>query len=1268
MKKSIIIYLCAILTLCTVFAFAACGNGNDGGSGGTVLTDGSVSNITSLDKVYDGKAVSLPSYDKLGDGTISVEWYKGSELLPSAPVNAGTYKIVVKIAESDTYKAASAEKEFTISKATPEKTAPADCTAKYGQTLNDVTLPADENGTWTWENVSDDVGTVGTALHNAVFTPNDTINYNTVTLSVSVTVSVSTNKWTTAPNIASWVYGTPNSPNGVPDHGEVAFEYAVRGSNNYSSEKPINVGSYTLRATVAADGYTKLEATVNFEITKLTLTSPTENETAFTYNGAEQTYLPVGFNSDTMTVANNTRTNAGTQTVSVELKDAANYTWDTENAPKFSFTIAKAPLTVTADSLTVRLGSAVPDYYTATVTGFVGSDSVSDLTGELTFTCEYTSDTAIGADITIQIDTCYTSDNYLISAVDGHINVIGLENAWTVTPSIADWTYGNAVSIPVGEANGSGVTFEYKLSSEPDASYTETVPTYAGSYVMRATATKTSYEELVATVEFTIDKCALQKPDDDTSTFVFAEYELSYCPVGFDDEIMNISNNVHINAGTYTVTVSLSDTDNYKWAGDDQSDPTYSFVIAPSDDLSCYPFPVVSGHPWEGNALSTLTLIGDETQVSNTVTGEIVDGLFQWKTPSETILLGANSYKVVFTPFSSNYSSFEFSISVTGEEGLPVTMLQNNGVDYTLSEKDSHIYVKAPIGSNSCDVTLPTLKSGYGYYHYGEDNLEAIAVPTKTLKCTATWTVYIIRNGVAVTEANRSQKIAITIVENDCMQYVKLICSDESETDLLADTVPTVNSNKVISEISFEPITSYACALYLNGTLYDANSFTNNVFLYGLNHIRIKVTQSDNTVRFTDYSFKYSPDFINISTGGTSQNNVYSFNSGTDSVQITNYGDSNATLYRVGNPDVTVTFGDSATVSEGLNEFYVLYNDGDICVKMPIGVIVQEENRSIYQSSNLKLTINNAYAADYNKYLNIGASSIDDITADSLSLTKVGESVAITAFSVSDTFLYIEFASGGSNYWLAYQLYSQKVTDADTSNSIIIFNSFLEKYQSAEWDNNALTVSVPNGSSLIITTLNPDAAVSITSDEGNITKFGYDNYDVLGIIFSGADGTYTVVITITATDGTTTAVYTVTVTIAPQEVVGISPSDSTTDDVHLCMTIEGNVPVFSGEISVDMGTNTGTYTDGAEAYTFVDANGGTLEEGEDVYVKVNLRFAIGDAFYKTYEGGTYSDEIAVTGNGVLSASDVLLKVTSGRYRFYIVVEGSAIPIIISFSK
>ena len=146
-----------------------------------------------------GQAPSMPSLtEQTGDPNAQVTYYYSSvgngnmqvwSINDPPALNAGTYRMYASIGDTDNYYGFEAVYcEFVVAKATPTYTAPTGLTAKYGQTLADVTLP---DG-WSWMDSSESVGGASTAAKTfqAKFTPKDTENYNTVeNIELEVTVN-----------------------------------------------------------------------------------------------------------------------------------------------------------------------------------------------------------------------------------------------------------------------------------------------------------------------------------------------------------------------------------------------------------------------------------------------------------------------------------------------------------------------------------------------------------------------------------------------------------------------------------------------------------------------------------------------------------------------------------------------------------------------------------------------------------------------------------------------------------------------------------------------------------------------------------------------------------------------------------------------------------------------------------------------------------------------------------------------------------------------
>ena len=99
-----------------------------------------------------------------------------------APTHAGEYTASITLGEGENAKTASVE--YSIEKASLEYTVPTGLTAKYGQTLADISLPTG----WAWMDSTLSVGSVGKNTFKATYTPDDA-NYHAVT-GIDVTVTV----------------------------------------------------------------------------------------------------------------------------------------------------------------------------------------------------------------------------------------------------------------------------------------------------------------------------------------------------------------------------------------------------------------------------------------------------------------------------------------------------------------------------------------------------------------------------------------------------------------------------------------------------------------------------------------------------------------------------------------------------------------------------------------------------------------------------------------------------------------------------------------------------------------------------------------------------------------------------------------------------------------------------------------------------------------------------------------------------------------------
>ncbi len=126
----------------------------------------------------------------------------------------------------------------------------------------------------------------------------------------------------------------------------VIYTYATERDGDYSATKPVNAGTYYLKAFIEArDGYAAAEAIVSFKIAPKVVTRPTADTTKFIYNGQEQTYTIAS--STEYVVTGNKKTDAGQYVVKVALADPDNTVWDSglTGDLTFDFVIEKKKLT-----------------------------------------------------------------------------------------------------------------------------------------------------------------------------------------------------------------------------------------------------------------------------------------------------------------------------------------------------------------------------------------------------------------------------------------------------------------------------------------------------------------------------------------------------------------------------------------------------------------------------------------------------------------------------------------------------------------------------------------------------------------------------------------------------------------------------------------------------------------------------------------------------------------------------------------------------------
>ena len=280
-----------------------------------------------------------------------------------------------------------------------------------------------------------------------------TISSNTTLYAVWKKISTfETNEFTQPLAITGWTYGeTANKPTAVAKYGTIKYTYSNMADGTYTEEVPTEAGTYYVKATVeeTAD-YSGLESDAfEFTILPKTINTAITQLTAPVKNGVPQTEIT---------------TDEYTATV----------VWSPGVTDKFVYnTVYTATITIIPKANYTVKGIAENGY---------------TVSGAQTVTNEADS-------VTVKVVYPATENKN--------------SNEFTQPLTITGWTYGETANTPTAEAKYG--TIKYTYSNTADGTYTEEVPTNAGTYYVKATVEETEdYSGLESDAfEFVIEKKTL---------------------------------------------------------------------------------------------------------------------------------------------------------------------------------------------------------------------------------------------------------------------------------------------------------------------------------------------------------------------------------------------------------------------------------------------------------------------------------------------------------------------------------------------------------------------------------------------------------------------------------------------------------------------------------------------------------------------------------------------------------------------------------------
>ena len=527
---------------------------------------------------YDGTdhastvANSIQGFQEGLMGSLSV-FFKLNDSVVDQLIDAGTYKVYASTQEGTKYNALGDTElgTFTINKADASvATAPAaaENLTYTGSEQALVTAGTASGGTMQYSldgtNYSAKVPAATDAGDYTVYykVVGDQ-NHNNVA-AASIPVTIARKAVTVTADDASKVYGAADPALAATVSGTVGSDKVTYTLSRTDGED-VNTYDITASGETVQGNYTVTYAKGTFTISKAASAvtdAPTAN--TLTYTGSAQALVTEGtatggtmqysLDGKSYSATVPTGTDAVAYTVYYKVAGDANHS-DTEPVP-VPVTIARKAVTVTANNASKVYNAADPTL-SATVSGTVGSDKVT-----------YTLSRTAGEDVNTYAITASgdaTQGNYTVSYVNGTFTITQAENSITGL-TISGWTYGDKANAP--SASAAFGTVAYTYSSSQSGTFSEKVPTDAGTwYVKAAVAGTTNYKGAEAVMPFTIAQREVTLTWGESSFTYDGQPHAPTATAGnlkSGDTVTVTVNGEQTDAGdNYTATASISNS-NYK--------------------------------------------------------------------------------------------------------------------------------------------------------------------------------------------------------------------------------------------------------------------------------------------------------------------------------------------------------------------------------------------------------------------------------------------------------------------------------------------------------------------------------------------------------------------------------------------------------------------------------------------------------------------------------------------------------------------------------
>lgn len=178
--------------------------------------DGTVKNVNTWAEKLSikgwkyGETANTPTAKaKFGSVTYTYSDKENGTYTSDVPSNAGTYYVKATVTETENYTGLESVVSFEILKADPFLKALDTLTIEEGKSLSNLGLPEG----YKWKNPNYECKDLGSHTYKAVFTPKDSVNYNTLDVDVSVNVIAKTEVNNPTPSVDSNVTTNSNNNN-----------------------------------------------------------------------------------------------------------------------------------------------------------------------------------------------------------------------------------------------------------------------------------------------------------------------------------------------------------------------------------------------------------------------------------------------------------------------------------------------------------------------------------------------------------------------------------------------------------------------------------------------------------------------------------------------------------------------------------------------------------------------------------------------------------------------------------------------------------------------------------------------------------------------------------------------------------------------------------------------------------------------------------------------------------------------------------------------